>query len=48
MSPPRLISISPSRSAAIVGLPKTAAGTAVTSSPASAKWPSATPAASGA
>ncbi len=47
MSPPRLISMSPPRSASIVGLPKVAAGTAVTSSPASRKWPSATPAARG-
>jgi hypothetical protein len=48
MSPLRLISMSPSRSAWTVPLPNAAAGMTVTSSPSPAKWPSATPAASGA
>ncbi len=47
ISPPRLISTSPSSSARIVSLPNVAAGIMVTSSPSSAKCPSATPAESG-
>ena len=48
MRPPRLISMSPSRSAGIVPFPKAAAGIVETSSPSSRKCPSATPAGSGA
>jgi hypothetical protein len=47
ISPPRLISTSPSSSARTVSLPNAAAGIMVTSSPSSAKCPSATPAESG-
>ncbi len=48
ISPPRLISMSPSSRAGIVPLPKAAAASHVTSRPSSRKCPSATPAGSGA